>query len=76
MNVFPTIAATITGTPIFSVALWIVGFVFWMQIFFILYHLLRFGIGVWAKRFALITFLGSIILSFAALNIILAFNFF
>ena len=76
MNVLPTIVPIISSSPIFVVAFWIIGFVFWMQIFFIVYHLLRFGIGVWAKRFAFITFTGSLIISFVALNIILVFNFF
>jgi hypothetical protein len=37
-------------------------FVYWMGGFAILYHLIRFGIGTLPKQFALIFFIGSLLL--------------
>ena len=41
--------------------------IYWGFTFIIIYHLIRFGIGVQPKRFAAIFFLGSVILSSIAL---------
>ncbi|MDB5266189.1 MAG: hypothetical protein JWN89_4 [Parcubacteria group bacterium] len=40
----------------------VVYFLFWSEVFIILYHLTRFGIGTQPKRYAAVFFLGSIIL--------------
>lgn len=39
--------------------------VYWVQAFFILYHLVRFGIGAQPKIVALLFFMGSIVLFMA-----------
>ncbi len=41
--------------------------IFWINTFFILYHLIRFGIGKTPKHLAIFTLAGSLILSFSAL---------
>lgn len=41
--------------------------IYWMFVFMTLYHLIRFGIGVEPKRFSMIFFLVSFILSVAAI---------
>ncbi len=50
--------------PATSVVIYIVGLaVFWMMAFFVLYHLIRFGVSVYPKRLALIFLLGSVVIS-------------
>lgn len=41
--------------------------IFWIHSFFILYHLIRFGIGKTPKHLAVVTLTSSLILSFLAL---------
>ena len=52
---------------IFNVLAALVFVIYWGLTFIIIYHLIRFGIGVQPKRFAAVFFLGSVILSSIAL---------
>lgn len=40
--------------------------VYWLNVFFLLYHLIRFGIGYWPKRLAILFFFGSAVMFLAA----------
>ncbi|MGD0976685.1 MAG: hypothetical protein ABR875_00075 [Minisyncoccia bacterium] len=61
----------LTSFPFVSIILAIVIFGYWIYAFFIIYHLVRFGIGVRPKIFALIFFFGSMALFMLAIS---AFN--
>lgn len=54
----------IKGIDIFLIVAILASFIFWLQSFFILYHLIRFGIGTRPKQLALIFFGGSLGLFF------------
>ena len=50
--------------PVASLVLYILGLgVYWIMAFFILYHLIRFGVSTKPKQLALVFLFGSIILS-------------
>ncbi|MDO8728278.1 MAG: hypothetical protein Q7K26_00135 [bacterium] len=49
--------------------------VYWGMVFLILYHLMRFGVGVEPKKFAAIFFLGSVVLFCASLIFYLKLDF-
>ncbi len=48
--------------PIGKIVLFFAFAFYWLQAFFIIYHLVRFGVGVKPKMVAIIYFLGAIIL--------------
>lgn len=52
---------------IFNIAFGLVCFIYWLIVFVILYHLLRFGVGTQPKKFAFLFFLVSIALFVASL---------
>jgi len=64
MNFLPSSFSTFPLIPIF---LTIVILIYWLHAFFIIYHLVRFGIGVKPKIYALIFFLGSMLLFMIAM---------
>jgi len=59
--------AIFPNLPIVSIFLSILILVYWVHSFFIIYHLTRFGIGVKPKIFALIFFVGSMLLFITAI---------
>jgi len=52
---------------IFNIALFLAIFFYWIFNFIIIYHLVRFGVGVQPKIFAIIFFLGTIFLFLATI---------
>jgi hypothetical protein len=52
--------------PFVGIFLTILILVYWVHTFFIMYHLMRFGIGVKPKIFALTFFVGSMLLFMVA----------
>lgn len=55
-----------TAELVFNALVGLVFLVFWVVAFVILYHLVRFGIGVQPKRFALAFLLGTVLLFFSS----------
>ena len=52
---------TITPETIFHILIMALFAIFWIGVFILLYHLLRFGIGLQPKKIALVFFLGSVV---------------
>lgn len=48
---------------IFNIFFLLVNLAYWVMVFVLMYHLVRFGIGIQPKKFAAIFLLGSVILS-------------
>lgn len=62
--------------PQISLLIFIFGLgLFWISAFFVLYHLIRFGIGTKPKRLSFIFLLGSIILSLVVTVLFINLNF-
>ena len=62
--------------PYASLFLFIFGLGFyWISAFFVLYHLIRFGIGTMPKRLSFLFLLGSIVLSFVVTLLFINLNF-
>jgi hypothetical protein len=61
---------TSTILLVISILFVLVLFLFWLGVFFIIYHLIRFGIGTQPKQYALLFLIGS-----CALTIVAAFCF-
>jgi hypothetical protein len=57
----------LTSFPFVSIILAIIILAYWIHAFFIIYHLVRFGIGVRPKIFALVFFFGSMVLFMLAI---------
>lgn len=47
---------------------------FWMGIFLLMYHLIRFGIGTYPRRIAFIMLLGSIVLTILSIMLLFTIN--
>jgi len=76
MNLAGRIMDSIVNNLRFESLLFILAlFGFWVFAFLVIYHLLRFGVGVWPKRAAFIFLLGSIILNLAAVIVYGAMDF-
>jgi hypothetical protein len=52
---------------ILIIAFIVIGLLFWLHGFFILYHFIRFGVGTRPKQAALVFFIGSLALFFLLL---------
>lgn len=62
MDSFAQISGFITNFPFLTAILTAFFLLYWTNVFFIVYHLTRFGIGPVPKLFALVFLLGSILL--------------
>ncbi len=61
----------VSNFPVLPVIFAIVFLVFWIYVFFIIYHLTRFGIGTKPKIIAFIFFIGS---AFLFMQLVYSFN--
>jgi hypothetical protein len=52
---------------VFTLALALIFFAYWIHVFFVLYHLIRFGVGKTPKQFALFAMFFSIIFFFLSI---------
>lgn len=56
------VIALVEKIPVFPILFGILFLFYWLQVFFIIYHLVRFGIGPAPKLMALIFFTGAALL--------------
>lgn len=62
MEIMPTFFSTFFDIPFLSILVILLTLIYWIPAFFIIYHLVRFGVGPLPKIFALVFFLGSMFL--------------
>ena len=60
MSIFP--ANILNSIPFFGIVIVFLALVYWIPTFFVVYHLIRFGIGPRPKFIALVFLIGSVIL--------------